>query len=99
LPSYTENFGGVVVDALAVGVPVLASKATPWGILNKRGCGVQFELTPESLSNALYDFIKKSDNERLEMGRRGRELVLEKYTWDAIGREKAKAYEGVLKKN
>lgn len=99
LPSYTENFGGVVVDALAVGVPVLASKATPWGILNKRGCGDQFELTPESLSNALYDFIKKTDSERQEMGRRGRELVLEKYTWDAIGREMAKAYEEVLKKD
>ena len=30
LPSFTENFGGVVVDALAHGKPVIASKATPW---------------------------------------------------------------------
>ncbi|MEG2063409.1 MAG: glycosyltransferase, partial [Kiritimatiellia bacterium] len=31
LPSFTENFGGVVIDALSFGVPVLASVATPWG--------------------------------------------------------------------
>lgn len=30
LPSFTENFGGVVVDALAWGLPVITSKGTPW---------------------------------------------------------------------
>ena len=30
LPSFTENFGGVVVDALGAGRPVIASDKTPW---------------------------------------------------------------------
>ena len=30
LPSHTENFGGVVIDALAWGLPVITSKGTPW---------------------------------------------------------------------
>lgn len=98
LPSYTENFGGVVVDALALGLPVLASRATPWEVLQDNGCGWQFELTPESLSESLLAFINKTDAERREMGARGRRLVEEKYTWDAIGRDMVKAYEAILSK-
>lgn len=33
LPSFTENFGGVVVDAMSHGVPVITTKGTPWAEL------------------------------------------------------------------
>ena len=37
LPSHTENFGNVVVEALAQGTPVIASKNTPWSV-REAGC-------------------------------------------------------------
>jgi len=33
LPSFMENFGLVVLESLACGVPVIATKGTPWAVL------------------------------------------------------------------
>jgi glycosyltransferase involved in cell wall biosynthesis len=96
LPSYTENFGGVVIDALSLGLPVLASKSTPWEILEEASCGWQFDLDADSLCEALLKFIDKTDDERREMGLRGRKLVEEQYTWDAVVKKMVEGYERVL---
>ena len=39
MPSHTENFGIVAVEAMAQGTPVIASKNTPWEIIEKRKAG------------------------------------------------------------
>lgn len=97
LPSYTENFGSVVVEALAYALPVLTSTATPWQILKERGCGLEFDLNVEAEHGALARMIGFSDAERREMGMRGRKLAEEKYQWSAIGRQMLAAYEGLLR--
>lgn len=96
LPSYTENFGGVVLDALAFGLPVLASAATPWRHLETAGCGQTFELEPASLAETLATFVAASDEERRKAGQKGRALVESDYTWKAVGRRMAEAYRTVL---
>ena len=37
--SYAEKFGLVVAEALAHGMPIIASKGTPWQRLEEIGCG------------------------------------------------------------
>lgn len=96
LPSYTENFGGVVLDALAFGLPVLTSAATPWRRLEAAGCGQTFDLEPEALAETLSAFAARSDAERREAGLKGRALVECDYTWEAVGRRMAEAYRTVL---
>lgn len=83
LPSLSENFGGVVVDALSRGVPAIASKATPWAELEAARCGWWTEGDARSLSEALRCAMSLSDDERAEMGARGRALAAAKYTWRA----------------
>ena len=96
LPSYTENFGGVVIDALAFGLPVLTSVATPWRHLEAARCGQIFALDPEGLAEVLTAFAARSDTERREDGLTGRVLVERDYTWEAVGRRMAEAYRTVL---
>ncbi len=96
LPSFSENFGSVVVEALAAGVPVIASKGTPWAELVERKCGWWVDNDPETLARTIQAMMALSDGEREAMGARGRALVEAKYQWPAIGRQMLAAYRSVL---
>lgn len=87
LPSFTENFGGVVVDALARGVPVIASTFTPWQELENADtgrCGWWVSNDPNPLAVALTEMMSLTDEDRRALGKRGRLLVQGKYTWSAV---------------
>jgi glycosyltransferase involved in cell wall biosynthesis len=72
VPSYSENFGLVVGEALAHEVPVIASHGTPWKKIEEVGCGMWVDNSPESLSNS----IRRAANMPLiEMGKRGRTWI------------------------
>lgn len=53
LPSKSENFGNVVIEALSYGTPVIASKGTPWSILETKNAGFWINPSPEELSTKL----------------------------------------------
>ncbi|MFH0965709.1 MAG: glycosyltransferase [Planctomycetota bacterium] len=96
LPSLTESFGNVVLEALASGVPVLASDATPWKILDEidAGCSVPPRAAP--LADALASLLALSPAKLHNMGERGRALVLRDYTWDIVVRKLMTVYDCVL---
>lgn len=98
LVSHTENFGAVVVDAMAHGKPVIVGTKTPWREVVERGCGWWVDNDVESLSKAIYEMMAKSDAERLAMGMRGRRLVDEKYSWHAVASALEVAYSEVCHK-
>lgn len=80
LPSYSENFGLVVAEALARGVPVIASRGTPWSRIEDVGCGLYVGNDPQSLSSAL---CRIGNLPLHEMGARGRAWMQSDYTWEA----------------
>jgi glycosyltransferase involved in cell wall biosynthesis len=84
LPSYSENFGIVVTEALGYQVPVLTTTGCPWQELESECCGWWVEPTPAGIEQGLKAVLAASDQERHEMGIRGRELVKDKYLWPAI---------------
>lgn len=57
LPSETENFGNVVLEALNQSTPVIASKGTPWEILEDYNCGFHVSNDPLSLGQSIDDYL------------------------------------------
>ena len=96
LVSHTENFGATVVDAMAHGKSVIAGDKTPWQEVAERKCGWWVSNEPAKLSAVLCEMMSLSDDERRQMGERGRRLVEEKYTWAVVVKAMVKGYEAVL---
>jgi len=57
LPSKSENFGNVVLEAISQNTPVIASKNTPWKILKDNNAGYWINPDIDSINNALNDII------------------------------------------
>lgn len=96
LPTHSENFGSVVLEALAYGVPVICTKGAPWAELESERCGRWIEQGVEPLRAALAELMALSDEERVEMGARGRALAAAKYQWPAVAKKLLDCYAEVV---
>ncbi|PWK53139.1 glycosyltransferase involved in cell wall biosynthesis [Silicimonas algicola] len=92
LPTLNENFGMVVAEALATGTPVISSKGAPWSGLVEERCGWWVDHGVEALEAALRRALAISPEERLVMGRRGREWMKREFGWESIAERMAATY-------
>lgn len=92
LPTHSENFGIVVAEALAHGVPAVTTRAAPWADLEAHRCGLWIDDDEGALASALSDAIALPDEERRVMGERGRALVDTAYSWHRVAAAMRSAY-------
>ncbi len=85
LPTYSENFGIAVAEALANELPVITTTGAPWQVLLDNDCGWWVAPGVEGISSALIEAMMCETSELREMGRRGHQLVKDKFSWDNIG--------------
>ena len=95
LPTFSENFGVVVAEALSHGLPVITTRGAPWADLETHGCGWWVDIGVEPLAAALRQAMALNDDERRAMGARGRAYV-QRYNWADIARQMADVYRWVL---
>ena len=79
LPSHSENFGLVIAEALATGVPALVTDTTPWSGLAGHAAG--WCVPWEKYGTALATAIATGPQELQTMGRHGREWMERDFSW------------------
>lgn len=92
LPSYTENFGMVVAEALAHGLPVIATKGSPWSAMLDHGCGWWTEISSDGIADALLAATPLNPPELHLMGIRGRNWIEQDFTWNQCANRMAALY-------
>jgi glycosyltransferase involved in cell wall biosynthesis len=94
LPSYSENFGIVVAEAMAWGRPVIASTGTPWRELKEVGAGWWVDPIEVELTRALVQALKLDVKQALAKGEAGRKLAESNYSWGQAAEKLLVAYTG-----
>lgn len=81
LPTYSENFGLVIAEALGSGLPVITTRGTPWKEIETEKTGWWVPTGADALALALREATTLPPGVLREMGGRGRRLVEARYPW------------------
>ena len=96
LPSYSEGFSIATLEAMAMGLPVIVSRACYFPEISSKQCGWIVEPELEELTDALKQFFRTSPAVASRMGANGREVVRNQYSWSTIGEQMVEVYDWLL---
>jgi glycosyltransferase involved in cell wall biosynthesis len=96
LPSYYENFGIAVAEAMVAGIPVVISDQVHiWQEVQTAEAGWISTCNVDSLTYQLREALQHAD-ERQRRGALAKSYALTHYSWDAIAQQAIQTYEKIL---
>ena len=96
LPSYSENFGNVVVEAMAAGCPVIVTPEVGVApVVHASGAGIVADGTSEALSAAMTAVIADPQL-RAEMAERGI-LTADRFSWPKVAEQMERVYASIVR--
>jgi glycosyltransferase involved in cell wall biosynthesis len=95
LISHNENFGNVYAEALACGLPIVASVNTPWNDVVKAGCGDIVNVELNEVANALENWVKYDKNQ-ISTNARG---FVQQFSWEVMVQRFDQLINELLSKN
>jgi glycosyltransferase involved in cell wall biosynthesis len=95
LPSYSENFGVAIAEAMLAGCPVIISnRVNIWQEIADADAGLVINCDAGELTNAITSVLEQPPlSETLR--RNGRSLVLQKFTWGKIAPQMLQLYKSL----
>lgn len=96
LPTYSENFGLVVAEAMSASVPVITTNTTPWQILADTDSGWCVPVGVEHIAGALADFASLSADELQQKGRNAFSVISREYSLGIMGEKLMSFYKKML---
>lgn len=97
LPTYSENFGIAVAEALASGTPAIVTKGAPWEGLVEQDAGWWIDTGLDALVSCLETTLTCTTEALVEKGVRGRDWMQREFSWQVAGRRMALTYDWILR--
>ena len=98
LPSYYENFGIAVAEAMSVGTPVVISDQVHiWDEVRQATAGWVSRCDVADLTDALKTALTDA-TERHRRGQQAQAYALQNYSWPAIAQQTIQAYQQILER-
>ena len=95
LPTFSENFGLVVAEALSYGLPVITTQGAPWAALKDENAGWWCKPNKQDLINTLHKVSQLNNSEYNLMSKNAMELS-KKYSWKCLSSSYIKLYQWTL---
>lgn len=96
LPTFNENFGNVIAEAMMCECPAITTKNAPWEVLEEDKCGWWIDLSVDNLVNTLTKAMSLSDDERIELGKKSRQCIINHYSSESVAKQTKMVYEWIM---